>query len=141
MRIPSYDSQIGAVGAVIVERMRHLGFDEARFDDMGNVLGRVGSGPKRIVFDSHIDTVGIGDRSQWEWDPLEGKLEGGILYARGAGDEKGSTPPMIYAMAMLKRLSLLEDLPFITSAIWKSGAMALPATLLWNTRAFDPTSW
>jgi putative selenium metabolism hydrolase len=110
VRIPSYDSQTGEVGLFIAQQMRALGFDEARFDDMGNVIGRVGNGPCSIVFDSHIDTVGIGDRSQWGWDPLEGKIENGVLYARGACDEKGSTPPMIYALAMLKRLGLLDGL-------------------------------
>ncbi len=110
VRIPSFDSQIGEVGGLIAERMRSLGFDEVRFDDMGNVLGRAGDGPVSIVFDSHIDTVGIGDRSQWDWDPLEGKVEDGILYARGACDEKGSTPPMVYAISTLKELGLLDGL-------------------------------
>ena len=109
VKIPSYDSQIGEVGEAVAEKMRSLDFDEVRFDDMGNVIGRVGDGSTIIVLDSHIDTVGIGDRSQWEWDPLEGKVEDGVLYA-GAGDEKGSTPPMVYAMAILKNLKLLDGL-------------------------------
>jgi putative selenium metabolism hydrolase len=108
VRIPSFDSQIGSVGTAIAERMQLLGFDEVRFDTMGNVLGRVGNGPRRLLFDSHIDTVGVGDQAQWEWDPFAGKIENGILYARGACDEKGSTPPMIYALATLKRLDLLD---------------------------------
>ena len=110
VRIPSYDSQIGEVGEAIAGKMRQFEFDEVRFDAMGNVLGRVGDGPIKVVFDSHIDTVGIGDVSQWGWDPLDGKVENGILYARGAGDEKQSTPPMIYAMAILKKLGLWAGL-------------------------------
>jgi putative selenium metabolism hydrolase len=107
--IPSYDSQIGAVGEACAARMRALDFDEVRFDSMGNILGRIGSGSRILLFDSHIDTVGIGDRSEWGWDPLQGKEEDGIIYGRGACDEKGSTPPMIYAMAALKQLGLLGD--------------------------------
>ena len=94
--IPSMDSQIGSVGERAAAEMRALKFDEVRFDKMGNILGRVGSGPRTIVFDSHIDTVGIGDPSAWGWDPFVGKVEDGVLYARGACDEKGSTPGMIY---------------------------------------------
>lgn len=109
VRIPSYDSQIGAVGEACAARMRQLGFDEVRFDAMGNVLGRVGSGSRTLLFDSHIDTVGIGDRNEWQWDPLEGKEENGVIFGRGACDEKGSTPPMIYAMAALKELDLVGD--------------------------------
>ena len=56
---------------------------------MGNTIGRIGDGPKVIVYDSHIDTVGIGERDKREWDPFEGKVEGGMLYARG-GAEIGS---------------------------------------------------
>lgn len=108
--IPSMDSQIGPVGERIGAEMRKLGFDEVRFDKMGNILGRIGSGPKVIVYDSHIDTVGIGDRATWEWDPFEGKVEEGLLYARGACDEKGSTPGMVYGLALARDLGLLEGL-------------------------------
>jgi putative selenium metabolism hydrolase len=107
--IPSYDSQIGNVGEACAVRMRELDFDEVRFDSMGNILGRIGNGSKILLFDSHIDTVGIGDRSEWDWDPLQGKEEDGVVFGRGACDEKGSTPPMIYAMAALKHLGLLAD--------------------------------
>jgi putative selenium metabolism hydrolase len=109
IRIPSYESQIGPVGEAVGQRMRELGFDEVRFDSMGNILGRMGSGSRSLLFDSHIDTVGIGDPGEWNWDPFEGKEENGIIYGRGACDEKGSTPPMIYAIAALKELDLLGD--------------------------------
>ena len=106
--IPSMESQIGEVGERIAVEMRRLNFDEVRFDKMGNILGRIGDGPRVIVFDSHIDTVGIGDPSTWEWDPFIGKVEDGILYARGACDEKGSTPGMVYGLAVARDLGLLE---------------------------------
>jgi len=106
--IPSMDSQIGPVGERIQAEMKKLGFDEVRFDKMGNTIGRIGNGPRTIVYDSHIDTVGIGDPASWEWDPFKGKVEDGVLYARGACDEKGSTPGMIYGLAMARDLGLLD---------------------------------
>lgn len=106
--IPSMDSQIGPVGERVAEEMRKLGFDEVRFDKMGNILGRIGSGPRVIVYDSHIDTVGVGDPASWGWDPFQGKVENDILYARGACDEKGSTPGMVYGLAIARDLGLLE---------------------------------
>ncbi|MRR32503.1 YgeY family selenium metabolism-linked hydrolase, partial [bacterium] len=54
--IPSMDGQLKNVGDRIIAEMNKLGFEEARFDKMGNVLGRIGSGKKVIVYDSHIDT-------------------------------------------------------------------------------------
>ncbi len=106
--IPSMDSQIGPVGERIQQEMRGLGFDEVWFDTMGNTVGRIGDGPRILVYDSHIDTVGIGDPDEWEWDPFQGKVEDGILYARGACDEKGSTPGMVYGLAIARQLGLLE---------------------------------
>lgn len=106
--IPSMDSQIGPVGERIAAEMHRLNFDEVRFDLMGNTLGRIGNGKRVIVYDSHIDTVGIGDPTEWQWDPFKGKTENGILYARGACDEKGSTPGMIYGLAIARDLGLLD---------------------------------
>ncbi|MFM8367651.1 MAG: YgeY family selenium metabolism-linked hydrolase [Chloroflexota bacterium] len=106
--IPSMDSKIGEVGERIQAEMKKLGFEEVRFDKMGNTVGRIGNGKRVMVYDSHIDTVGIGDPSSWLWDPFKGKVEDGILYARGACDEKGSTPGMIYGLAIARDLGLLD---------------------------------
>jgi putative selenium metabolism hydrolase len=106
--IPSMNGQLKDVGDRIQAEMQKLGFDEVRFDKMGNTIGRIGNGPRVIVFDSHIDTVGVGDPDEWEWDPFKGKVEDGILYARGACDEKNSTPGMIYGLAIARDLGLLD---------------------------------
>lgn len=106
--IPSMDSQLKDVGERIAKEMTKLGFDEVRFDKMGNIMGRIGNGKRVIVYDSHIDTVGIGDPTSWQWDPFKGKVENGILYARGASDEKGSTPGMVYGLSFARDLGLLE---------------------------------
>ena len=106
--IPSMDSKIGPVGERAQEEMRKLGFDEVWFDSMGNTVGRIGNGPRILLYDSHIDTVGIGNPEEWDWDPFIGKVEKGRFYARGACDEKGSTPPMIYGLAIARQLGLLD---------------------------------
>ncbi|PKO13612.1 MAG: YgeY family selenium metabolism-linked hydrolase [Chloroflexi bacterium HGW-Chloroflexi-10] len=106
--IPSMDSKIGPVGERIAQEMRKLGYEEVRFDVMGNILGKIGTGPKVIVFDSHIDTVGIGDPAEWTHDPFIGKIENGIFYGRGACDEKNSTPGMVYGLAIARDLGLLD---------------------------------
>lgn len=107
-KIPSVMGQIGDVGQRVLAEMKKVGFEETRFDRMGNILGRIGNGPRILLYDSHIDTVDVSDRSAWAWDPFEGKIENGIFYARGAGDEKQSTPGMIYGLALAKELDLLD---------------------------------
>jgi putative selenium metabolism hydrolase len=106
--IPSYDSKIREVCERAEAEMLKLGFDEVWFDKMGNVVGRIGDGPKKLLYDSHLDTVGIGDPDEWEWDPFKGKVENGVFFARGACDEKGSTPGMIYGLALARDLGLLD---------------------------------
>ena len=108
--IPSMEGQLKDVGERIAAEMNKLGFDEVRFDQMGNILGRIGSGKRVIVYDSHIDTVGLADPATWQWDPFKGKVENGILYARGACDEKGSTPGMVYGLAFARDLGWLEGI-------------------------------
>ncbi len=106
--IPSYDSKIKDVCERAAQEMRKLGFDEVWFDKMGNIVGRIGDGQTKLLYDSHLDTVGIGDPDEWEWDPFKGKVENGIFFARGACDEKNSTPGMIYGLAMARDLGLLD---------------------------------
>ncbi|MGQ0600737.1 MAG: YgeY family selenium metabolism-linked hydrolase [Anaerolineales bacterium] len=106
--IPSMDSKIGPVGERVQAELHRLNYDEVRFDRMGNTIGRVGNGKRIIVFDSHIDTVGIGDPAAWAWDPFKGKVEDGVFYARGACDEKNSTPGMVYGLAIARDLGLLD---------------------------------
>lgn len=106
--IPSYDSQIRRVGERAEAEMKKLGFKRVWFDQMGNVVGEIGDGPRKLLYDSHIDTVGVGDPSAWGWDPFTGKVEDGVFFARGACDEKGSTPGMIYGLALAHELGLLD---------------------------------
>ena len=47
--IPSINSQIRDVGERIRVEMDALGFDETWFDTMGNVVGRIGTGPHSLL--------------------------------------------------------------------------------------------
>ncbi len=76
---------------------------------MGNLLcwvGKPGKGKKLIAIDAHVDTVGIGDRSEWKHDPYKGKVEEGKVWGRGAGDQEGAVPAMVYAAKILKDLAI-----------------------------------
>ncbi|HBT47038.1 MAG TPA: YgeY family selenium metabolism-linked hydrolase [Peptococcaceae bacterium] len=106
--IPSPNGAIGDVVKRIAEEMKKLGYDEVFFDHMGNVVGRIGNGEKKLLYDSHVDTVDVADPTQWEWDPFKGKVENGIFYGLGACDEKGSTPGMVYGLKVARDLGLLD---------------------------------
>ena len=84
----------------------------------------MGAAGKILLYDSHIDTVDVGDKSAWGWDPFQGKVENGVLYARGAGDEKQSTPGMLNGLALAKELGLLDGFTAYYSETWRRIATA-----------------
>ncbi len=104
--IPSLSRREGEVAQRIGTEMTDLGFDEVTVDDFGSVVGRIGDGPVHLVFDSHIDTVDVGDPGSWRSDPFSARIEGGILYGRGASDNKAATASMVHGSALIKRLSI-----------------------------------
>lgn len=98
----------------VVDRIRRelervCAFDRIWMDKFGNLLARTGHGPRLIAIDAHVDTVGVGHVSQWAHDPFKGKLSGGIVYGRGAGDQKGAVPAMVYAGRIIRDLKLNGD--------------------------------
>ncbi len=107
--IPAESGHEGPVIQRIRQEMEQVGFDEIRIDGMGNILGRIGSGKHVLMMDSHTDTVGVGDRREWQWDPYQGKIEGGYIYGRGACDQRAGMASMVYAARLIKELGLLGD--------------------------------
>jgi len=104
--IPSESAGERDVVARIAAEMADAGFDEVKIDGLGNVLGRVGSGPVVIAIDGHVDTVGIGDPSAWTCDPYRGDLRDGIVYGRGASDQEAGIASAVYAGRILKELRM-----------------------------------
>jgi len=78
------------------------GMEDIRVDGLGSLLGRVGHGKKKLVFDAHIDTVGVGDPAQWKTPPHSGLVKDGLVHGRGASDQLGGAASMITAARMLK---------------------------------------
>ena len=72
VKIPSYSAQEEAICQMIAATCKGAGFDDVRIDGLGNVVARIGNGSKEIAFDAHIDTVEVGDESQWEFEPFSG---------------------------------------------------------------------
>ena len=60
-----------------------LGLENRRVDGLGNLIIQVGSGPRVLAIDAHIDTVDVGDPDQWTLDPFSGLIRDGFVHGRG----------------------------------------------------------
>lgn len=98
----------------VVERIRQevkkLGIaDKVWIDGLGSLLVQIGKGPRLIAMDAHIDTVGVGNPAEWKHDPFKGKVADGKVWGRGAGDQRGAVPSMVYGAKILRDLGLVSD--------------------------------
>lgn len=62
-----------------------------------NLLVYFGKNPT-YLFNVHTDTVQIGDRQKWRFDPFAGEIKNGKIFGRGACDNKGAIAAMIGAI-------------------------------------------
>ncbi len=114
--IPSLSGKEEKVARRVAQEMKGAGFDEVLIDELGSVIGRIGKGRIKILYDAHIDTVDIGDRKKWFFDPFKGKYEKGIIYGRGACDDKACVASMLYGGRLIKELGLEGDYTLYFSA-------------------------
>ncbi|MBE6824721.1 MAG: YgeY family selenium metabolism-linked hydrolase [Ruminococcaceae bacterium] len=107
--IPSESAQEEGVIKRIKAEMEKLHFDKVEIDPMGNVLGWMGEGDKIIAYDAHIDTVGLGEMSNWTFDPYEGYETEEEIGGRGTSDQEGGLVSAVYGAKIMKDLSLIPD--------------------------------
>lgn len=102
VRIKSCSGQEETIVRFIADKMGALGYDEVTIDGFGNVVGRIGSGTRSLMFDSHVDTVTVNDEASWEVPPFSGEIVDGFLWGRGSVDMKAAAAASIYAAAIAK---------------------------------------
>lgn len=107
--IPSESANEEQVVLRIKEEMEKLGFNRVDIDPMGNILGYMGTGDKLIGFDGHIDTVGLGELSNWTFDPYEGYEDDEEIGGRGTSDQEGGLVSAVYGAKIMKDLGLIDD--------------------------------
>ena len=95
--------------------VRTFALDPAR----ANLVARLkGSGAKKpILLMGHTDVVGV-QRERWSVDPFAAVQKNGLIYGRGANDDKDHVVAGMMVMLMLKRLhvKLSRDVIFLAEA-------------------------
>ncbi|RLC10907.1 MAG: YgeY family selenium metabolism-linked hydrolase [Deltaproteobacteria bacterium] len=118
IRTKSYTGHEGDLADLVLNKMKELDYDHVSVDELGNVIGVVGDGPTRILFDSHMDTVGVNHPEEWRLDPFSGEIVDEKLYGRGSVDMKSALSAAIFAGHIVKRLGLQEGKTiYITASV------------------------
>ncbi len=102
VNIQSFTNEEGPLANEVLKEMKRLNYDEAFIDSTGNVIGRIGNGPKIIHFDSHLDTVRVHDPEEWQYPPFSGEIVNGYLWGRGSVDMKSALCASVYAAAIAR---------------------------------------
>ena len=109
IRIRSYTGQERAAVDRTLEELRAIGCDDVWMDSAGNALGRIGRGPRVILYDAHLDTNEVADEREWPHPPLEPIIEGDTVFGLGASDCKGGVAAIVYGAAIFRRI--LDERP------------------------------
>lgn len=118
IRIPAFSTKEKEIVEYLLKEMQAAGFDEAYIDPLGNVLGRIGNGPRVIAFDAHIDTVYPGDLALWDFDPFTPLVRDGKVWGRGSVDQEGGMASMLTAARIIKDLGLNDKF-----SVWFTGTV------------------
>ena len=98
----SPSGQEGAVAELVRAELERLGY-AVEVDALGTVTGTLDAGPGPcVLFDAHMDTVGVTDPAAWSADPV-GELRDGRLYGRGSVDMKGPLAAVVHGAAAARR--------------------------------------
>jgi len=104
VKIPSPSCGEEGVIRALKAQFEAAGCDEVRIDGLGNLLARVGNGPQVLAIDAHIDTVEVGERSLWDFDPFSGDIRDDQVLGRGSVDQEGGAAAMVTAARILKEV-------------------------------------
>lgn len=74
-----------------------------------------------IILLNHIDVVPPGDSAQWKYPPYGGTINDGIIWGRGAIDDKGMAVAQLFAIAEFKDHFKFKELPFNVSILCVAG--------------------
>ncbi len=78
-------------------------------------------GKPNIVFLTHIDVVPPGDEGGWTYPPFSGKIADGMVWGRGAIDNKAMGVMQVLAILQFVEKAATQDLPYNVSLLAVSG--------------------
>ncbi|HLP44986.1 MAG TPA: YgeY family selenium metabolism-linked hydrolase [Candidatus Kapabacteria bacterium] len=114
VKIKSLSKEEKEVIRELKRQMETAGFDEVKIDPLGNIIGRIGSGKRILAIDAHMDTVGVGNRDNWDFEPFSGEIKAGYVFGSGTVDQKGGAASFVTAGRILKEMDFTRLRPDVT---------------------------
>lgn len=96
-----------AIAAEIASALRAVGVTPEMptfADGRPCVVASVGQGEYGMLFVGHMDTVAVGDETNWTFDPFGAEIAGSRLYGRGACDNKAGIAIAVQVLGVLREL-------------------------------------
>ncbi|MCW5752630.1 MAG: ArgE/DapE family deacylase [Alphaproteobacteria bacterium] len=103
---PFPPSDTGAICAHAAERLGRAGYRVetlTRTAGIDNVVAEIGEGRPCLVFNAHVDTVGVGEPAMWRTDPFTAVVRNGLVHGLGAGNCKGSMAVQLWLAEEIAR--------------------------------------
>ena len=102
---PSLSGQERPVSLLVASELRLLGYRDVHIDEAGNVVGQLGTGRRRLMFNGHLDHVPAADMESPHDARIESDVQSGwpglVLRGRGSCDMKANIAAGAYAAAFL----------------------------------------
>lgn len=103
----------GQLVAKLKRILTDMEFSNIAVDQFGNITAVIpgqDSELSPLLFDCHLDTVGVNDKEKWESDPFIASERNHRIYGRGASDMRGALAALIYALKAISRNKLKRDI-------------------------------
>lgn len=116
IQTPSVTGQEEEMARLVKAEMALLDYDHIYMDELGNVVGIMGSSGPSMLFDAHMDTVAAHKEAGWTADPFGAEIRDGKIYGRGSADMKCALAALVYAGLMARELGYTRDKQMIITA-------------------------
>ncbi|MGH7667409.1 MAG: ArgE/DapE family deacylase [Candidatus Dormibacteria bacterium] len=99
---------------------------------VGTLRGASAAEPPALILQGHVDVVPPGDRARWSGDQFRARVEGDLMYGRGACDMKAGLSAMLSAVRAIRKagVELRRSLDLHLAAGEEDGGLGAFATLV-----------
>jgi acetylornithine deacetylase len=109
------------------------------YEDRPNVVGvlRGNGGGRSLILNGHADVVPAGPRDNWTRDPYSGEVVDGVLFGRGAADQKAGIAAMTMAVSAILETGIVTRGDVILESVVNEELGGYNGTLACCVRGYE----